>query len=71
MSNKWIVRLNFLVLAVTIVGVLAIQAVFWLHLARLGGADTACATAKECPPDFKAKWVEAGCVCVPAAAARR
>ncbi len=35
------------------------------------GADTACATAKECPLDFKAKWVEAGCVCVPAAAARR
>lgn len=35
------------------------------------GADTACATAKECPPDFKAKWVEAGCVCVPTAAARR
>lgn len=35
------------------------------------GADTACATAKECPPDFKAKWVEAGCVCVPTATARR
>lgn len=35
------------------------------------GADTACATAKECPPDFKAKWVEAGCICVPTAATRR
>jgi hypothetical protein len=33
--------------------------------ARQEGADTACATAKECPPDFKAKWVEAGCFCVP------
>lgn len=48
------------------------------QLARLGcesayqqGADTACATSKECPQDFKAKWVEAGCVCVPTAAARR
>ncbi len=39
--------------------------------ARQEGADTACATAKECPPDFKAKWVEAGCVCVPTAAARQ
>lgn len=29
------------------------------------GADNACATAKECSPDFKAKWVEAGCLCVP------
>lgn len=35
------------------------------------GADVACATAKECPPYFKAKWVEAGCVCVPTAATRR
>lgn len=46
--------------------------------ARLGcestyqqGADTACAAAKECPLDFKAKWVEAGCVCVPTAATRQ
>lgn len=35
------------------------------------GADVACATAKECPPDFKTTWVGAGCVCVPTAAARR
>ena len=42
-----------------------------VHLAaRQEGADTACATAKECPPDFKAKWVEAGCVCVPSSKAR-
>ena len=41
------------------------------HLAaRQEGADVACATAKECPPDFKAKWVEAGCVCVPSSKAR-
>lgn len=40
-------------------------------VARQEGADTACATAKECPPDFKAKWVEAGCVCVPIAATRQ
>ncbi len=39
--------------------------------ARQLGADTACATSKECPPDFKAKWVEAGCVCVPTVATRR
>ena len=42
-----------------------------VRTARQEGADTACATAKECPPDFKAKWFEAGCVCVPTAAARR
>lgn len=40
-------------------------------VARQEGADTACATAKECPSDFKAKWVEVGCVCVPTAAARQ
>jgi hypothetical protein len=39
--------------------------------ARQEGADTACATAKECSPDFKAKWVEAGCVCVPTAVTRQ
>jgi len=39
--------------------------------ARQEGADTACVTAKECPPDFKAKWVGAGCVCVPTVTARR
>ena len=37
---------------------------------RQEGADVACATAKECPPDFRAKWVEAGCICVPTAATR-
>ena len=42
-----------------------------VRTARQEGADVACATSKECPPDFKAKWVEAGCVCVPTAAARR
>lgn len=39
--------------------------------ARQEGANQACATAKECPPDFKAKWVEAGCVCVPTAVTRQ
>ena len=29
------------------------------------GADTACQSAKECPSDFKAKWVERGCLCIP------
>lgn len=48
-----------------------------VQLLRIGaisyqwGANTACATAKECPPDFKAKWVEAGCLCVPSSKARR
>ena len=37
---------------------------------RQEGADVACATANECPPDFRAKWVEAGCICVPTAATR-
>jgi hypothetical protein len=42
-----------------------------VHLAaRQEGADTACATAKECPPDFRAKWVEGGCLCVPSSKAR-
>ena len=38
---------------------------------RQEGADTACAATKECPQDFRAKWVEAGCICVPTATARR
>ncbi len=38
--------------------------------ARQEGTDTACATAKECPPDFRAKWVEGGCLCVPSSKAR-
>ena len=43
-----------------------------VHLAaRQKGADAACAAAKECPPDFKAKWVEAGCLCVPSSTVRR
>lgn len=42
-----------------------------ISLARQHGADTACATTKECPPDFEAKWVEAGCLCVPSSKARR
>ena len=42
-----------------------------VSFARQEGADVACATVKECPQDFKAKWVEAGCLCVPTAAARR
>ena len=42
-----------------------------VHLAaRQEGADTACATTKECPSGFEAKWVEAGCLCVPSSKAR-
>ena len=51
--------------------VILAQISFFVWQAYTLGANTACATAKECPPDFKAKWVEAGCVCVPTAAARR
>lgn len=29
------------------------------------GGDQACASAKECPDGFRARFIEAGCLCVP------
>lgn len=71
MCEKWVTRLNIFVIAFLVAAVCSTQIVWVMKLAFLHGADTACATTKECPSGFEAKWVEAGCLCVPSSKARR
>lgn len=36
-----------------------------LTVSFVRGGDQACASAKECPDGFRARFIEAGCLCVP------